>query len=284
LELPHIDSLMVAARLLEVESALAGKDRGADIARASLRISEAVADEPVMISQIFRGVLHGIGIQANQREFAEEMSAERLQALIPALSPDRIREGYEKVLLFELYSGTKFILDGEDPRMLQGLGGPFPRRPETQVTAHDLEYFAQTISEFVPLAGRPYYEVRDDLERLRQSRIEEAPEYAELSRMLLPSMGRVQARQAATEAYLGTAQVATALRLYRDSHGDYPATLDAVLPILPQMPLDPFTGKPYLYRREGVGFVVYSVGINGIDNAGQGGDTGEENIAFRSPR
>src|SRR6185436_13785691 len=228
-----------------------------------------------MVSQLLRGVLHGIGAQANQKEFAGEMSAERLQTLLPALSPDRVRATCENVVLFECYAGVKFIVEGGDPRLLQGMEGPFARRAETPFTALDLDYFAQTLAEYVPLSGRPYYEVREDLERLRQTRVEGAPDYAELSRMLLPSMERVQARQATTEAYLGTAQVATALRIYSDARGEYPATLDAVRDILPQMPLDPFTGKPYLYRREGAGFVVYSVGINGIDNAGQGGDSGE---------
>jgi hypothetical protein len=275
MEMAHISPLILSARLLEVESALAGKDRGADIARASLRLSEAVADEPVMVSQMLRGVLHGIGAQANQKEFEGEMSAERLQALLPALSPDRIRAATENVLLFDLYAGVKFILDGGDVRMLQGLEGPLPPRPETPLTAPDLEYFAQTLSEIAPLAGRPYYEVREELERLRVLRIEGAPWYAELSRAMLPSMERVQHRQAATEACLGTAQVATALRIYRDAHGAYPATLDPVREILPQMPLDPFTGTPYLYRREGAGFVVSSAGNTGVDT---------ENIEFRSPR
>jgi len=277
METPHITPLILSARLLEIESALAGKDRSADIARASLRLSEAVTEEPVMVSQALQGVLHGIGAQATQKEFAGEMSAERLQALLPALSPDRVRATTENVLLFDFYSGVKFILDGGDVRMLQGLPGPIPPRPETPLTAHDLEYFAQTLSEYAPLAGHPYYEVRDELERLHQSRIEGAPWYAELSRAMLVDIERVQHLQATTEAYLGTSQMATALRIYRDAHGDYPATLDAVRDILPQMPLDPFTGKPYLYRREGAGFVVTSAGVRGTD-------AGEDTITFRSPR
>ncbi|MBI3858048.1 MAG: hypothetical protein HY293_20400 [Planctomycetes bacterium] len=72
--------------------------------------------------------------------------------------------------------------------------------------------------------------------------------------------------------------------MHQEAHGAYPATLDPVREFLPQLPLDPFTGKPYLYRREGAGFVVYSAGVHGVDLGGAGGDSGEENIAFRSPR
>ncbi len=53
--------------------------------------------------------------------------------------------------------------------------------------------------------------------------------------------------------------------------------LDALLAqIKPTPPIDPFTGKPYLYRREGAGFVVYSVGRDGLD----GGGLQEENDAL----
>jgi len=40
--------------------------------------------------------------------------------------------------------------------------------------------------------------------------------------------------------------------------------------ILPEVPLDPFTGKPYIYRLEDEGFIVYSVGSNQKDDNGRG--------------
>ncbi|MBI3858047.1 MAG: hypothetical protein HY293_20395 [Planctomycetes bacterium] len=198
MELAHVNPLILSSRLLQVESLLAGKGEAAEIARASLRLSEAVADEPIMMSQLLRSLLHSIGAQANQKEFEGEVSPERLRSLLPALSPDRVRQGYENVLLFQLYSGVKLIQEGGDLRMLQGLEGPYVRRPPTQLTAHEMEYFAGTLAEYVPLAGRPYYEVRDDLERLGRTRTEGTPWYAELAGAMLPAMERAQARQAAT--------------------------------------------------------------------------------------
>lgn len=281
-ELPHISPLILAVRLLNVEAMIEGKGRAAEIARASTRLSDAVAEEPVLVSQLVRGILHGISSEALQKEFEGDIPRGRLQSLL-GLPPDRVREGYEKVLLFELYSGVKFVLDGGDPKTL-GVEGRSIRRPDDPLTAHDLEHFAQTLADFTALAGRPYYEVRDDLERLRLAKVDSAPWYAELTKLMLPNFDKAQQRQAVTEAYLGTAQVAAALRSYRDARGSYPPSLDEVREVLPRMPLDPFTGKPYLYRREGAGFVVYSAGVNRVDSGGVGGATGEEAIIFRSPR
>lgn len=283
MEMPHITPLILSARLLEVEAALASQDRRSEIAQVSLRLSEAVAEEPVMLSQLVRTVLHGISAGVGEQEFAGDVPPERLRSLL-GLSPEQVREGYERVLLFELYSGVKFVTDGGSLKDI-GIEGLSLRRPDDPLTAHDLEYFAQSMSEYAGLAGRPYYEVRGELDRLRAERVDGAPWYAELTRAMLPTIGKALERQATTEASLGTTQLAAALRTWRDEHGAYPPTLEAVREVLPRMPLDPFTGKPYLYRREGEGFVVYTAGPSGIDGGGTPSVPGaEQSVIFRSPR
>ncbi|HUW61789.1 MAG TPA: hypothetical protein VMZ06_12380 [Candidatus Bathyarchaeia archaeon] len=65
-------------------------------------------------------------------------------------------------------------------------------------------------------------------------------------------------------------QVAVALKQYKQARGEYPADLAALAPdYLQNIPADPFTGSPPIYRREGDGFVVYSVGADGRDDGGE---------------
>lgn len=46
-------------------------------------------------------------------------------------------------------------------------------------------------------------------------------------------------------------------------------TLNQLTPeILPALPLDPFTGKDYIYRKKEKGFIVYSVGEDLKDDGG----------------
>jgi len=61
-----------------------------------------------------------------------------------------------------------------------------------------------------------------------------------------------------------------ALKRYRLRNGDYPDHLDQLLPdYLPSVPIDWYDGLPLKYRRtEGDGFLLYSVGPNGIDEGG----------------
>ncbi|BDI31881.1 hypothetical protein CCAX7_39320 [Capsulimonas corticalis] len=52
--------------------------------------------------------------------------------------------------------------------------------------------------------------------------------------------------------------------IWKSQHGAFPATLSAI----GVTPLDPYSGKPFGYRREGAGFVLYSVGKDGTFDGG----------------
>jgi len=61
-----------------------------------------------------------------------------------------------------------------------------------------------------------------------------------------------------------------ACRLFKSRTGRYPESLEELVPgILKEIPIDPFTGKPLVYRREGEGFIVYSLGSNEKDDGGR---------------
>ncbi|MBN2022645.1 MAG: hypothetical protein JW809_07605 [Pirellulales bacterium] len=58
-----------------------------------------------------------------------------------------------------------------------------------------------------------------------------------------------------------------ALADYRDEHGAYPETLDALAPAyLDETPRDPYGAGPLVYRTTDKGYELYSVGQNGLDD------------------
>lgn len=88
----------------------------------------------------------------------------------------------------------------------------------------------------------------------------------------------------------GATQVPLALEAYRAEHGGYPDSLDDARaprkvgagasptssvvwaedePLPYELPEDPFSGKPFGYRREGRGFVIYSWGGDLDDDVGR---------------
>jgi len=78
-----------------------------------------------------------------------------------------------------------------------------------------------------------------------------------LDLMLSIDYGNLAERQAGNKAQVEVTRTAAALLSWKARHGSFPPTLTSALSPLP---LDPFDGKPLRYRREGSGFVLFSVG------------------------
>lgn len=71
--------------------------------------------------------------------------------------------------------------------------------------------------------------------------------------------------QTRLKTQLAETQILCALRLYTESNGEMPNTLDQLVPeYLPTVPEDPFDSQPYRYN----GKVIYSVGPDVIDQGG----------------
>ncbi|MCS6918310.1 MAG: hypothetical protein NZM28_00900, partial [Fimbriimonadales bacterium] len=68
-------------------------------------------------------------------------------------------------------------------------------------------------------------------------------------------------------AFVRLAGCAAAIMLHQQRTGSYPATLESLN--LGEMSIDPFTGKPFVYRRDAKrGFQLYSLGQNKTDEGG----------------
>lgn len=76
---------------------------------------------------------------------------------------------------------------------------------------------------------------------------------------------------AARQTLINEAQIACALERYRLAHGEYPETLDELSPqFIEIIPHDLIGARPLYYHRTGNGnFLLYSVGWNEKDDAGQ---------------
>lgn len=87
------------------------------------------------------------------------------------------------------------------------------------------------------------------------------------SAMNLPaSLRKVESAEAARQMMIA----AIALKRYQLKHGNYPATLEALVPeFVSVVPPDPVDGQPLRYRLKADGtFLLYSVGENGADDSG----------------
>ncbi|NLF29726.1 MAG: hypothetical protein GX591_02425 [Planctomycetes bacterium] len=71
--------------------------------------------------------------------------------------------------------------------------------------------------------------------------------------------------------------LALALEIGRAEQGRYPTRLESLVGrYVEAVPVDPFSGRALIYRREGEGYVVYSIGPNLRDDGGRTSDDGED--------
>jgi hypothetical protein len=126
----------------------------------------------------------------------------------------------------------------------------------------------------------------DDFVVLTHKLLKDVPRYYLKTRNLIPSdpaMLRKINRQIPHMTMIAAARVTraglAALR-YHSEKGIYPPDLRSMN--LSDI-LDPFTGKPLIYRSTRSGFTVYSVGENGIDDGGTKSDIADHRLGLIIP-
>jgi hypothetical protein len=95
--------------------------------------------------------------------------------------------------------------------------------------------------------------------------------YYVFSSMLLPALAGFADKCARAQTSIDLARVACALERYRLTSGQFPETLEALVPkFMEKLPHDVINGQPLKYRRTDDGqFVLYSVGWNNADDGGK---------------
>jgi len=279
---PHFSQMRRAARMLVlrayVEAANGRSDDALSSIEALFRAAEQTKTDPVLIADLVSYAIQGIGIRA-------------LGEILPmgAPSPAACRPLYDQLAKTDNVAPSLRTIRGEMALMgtdtfdlvrsgqvsltwlMRGEGqGSLGGRPRLWDRARAwllrpvlnadervyLSYMAQEVRAF----ELPWPESRDALDELQQSLESRTPSYAVLTRTVMPVFGRaVWSRDRAT-AGVGAAQIALALKAYREEHPAYPASLADLEASGWKLPLDPFGGKAYRYRREGSGFVVWSLG------------------------
>lgn len=150
-------------------------------------------------------------------------------------------------------------ITGEKVHQRTLLGRPLERlwmvRDETS--------FLQIMSHAISISKLPHYDW-GAMESLKILQEESKSKLNILTTILTPFYTQTFEAAAHIEARINISRLAIGLRLSRLEHGEYPGELSCDA----EFPTDPFHGTPFIYRRDGNGFIVYSVGRNRKDDDG----------------
>jgi hypothetical protein len=295
LQPPHLDDVGKIAALLSFDVLLRAQDHDIDGALAScqglLNVARSVGDEPAFFSQVVRMQIGPMATRSIERVLAQGQPSE---AALSALQRLLEKEAVEPLFLIgsrgQRVAWERLFEDLRSGKVMTS------RLQQTVVSVAAYSSRAALLSlnnAIVEIAKLP---VEEQLERLKEEALFEVnsrnpkdptfagrlqagqrplfatkdfPPFAKL--YLVPRADKITTDlakgQARTQAELRCAIAALAAERYRQAHGNWPSSLESLVPdYLAKVQADPFGGKPLRLRRLEKGMVIYSVGPDGQAN------------------
>lgn len=278
---PHLHYLRKAARLLVFYArgqALQGHgDAALDALGIAVRMAGHAAEDPTLINQLVGYAMDAMVFAAAQVCLDDAAaSPAAMTRLSVALSrrvyrPEFVRAmEAERTMGLDLYDWGRtksvrelvaMLSNGEGQPGLfavlklyaSPLGAPWRKVDEL--------YYLHCMAQDIAVSERPSRETQG---RWPEHFSGPSPvALLPIARLLMPVFARASEKCDWAQAHTELLQTALALKTYRALHGAYPASLSGL-----QAPADPFSGKAFVYRREGAGFRLYSLGPDLKDNKG----------------
>jgi hypothetical protein len=277
-----------AVKLLLLGARLDADSGFADEALAALvlvdRVPRALSSEPSLAAHGLRTRLEGRGYALLERVLDRgEPTEAGCRALLDALEEGAAREDLIRALLAERTRGVAcfraFRGEGPSPDEDAALRAVDPdayvahralARACPWVVDRDEAAYLDLLSGGLEAARRPRSDTAAVLEEARRLDVARREPQPFLTRAWAPEVGRAIEQHLEGEARRAVARVALALRIHRLRRGTYPATLEALdAGILASGLRDPVSGQLLRYERKGDGFALWSVGLDGRDDAGK---------------
>lgn len=248
---------------------------------AMFRLSHTIAGQPFLVNALVAEGLDNMAIEALQDVLPAIVKPEQLSGIDLGEVSDEMRTIARDFRGEEALGLSAFGDLAEDRMSLSMLQGVTANSKDTpNASPIDTPALAMLTRVFlVPddekdlqelfqradaLIVKPYYQIgADELAHLSTHGL------GLVTQLIVQSMAHAMLNAARTQAMRADAQVAIAMTRFRLDHGNFPATLDLLVPAyLDEMPLDPFDGKPLRLTRHGGDWIVYSIGPDGKDDGG----------------
>jgi hypothetical protein len=277
---PHYPKLLSLSRLLGAHAILASMDgKPADAVadnQAIVGIARHILAEPVLIGNLvaFRCLSMARNSLRRSMEVAPLTEAQSRQLYQAWAAIDLQAPFYHTVETERCLGLWVFDVTRNDPAKLAALAGneehpaavPYRLGPLGEsLRKMDEVWYLQFMAREVEWAKQA-----DTTHRADRSDELNPPWYAAVSRMMLPAFEHATRKRNEAIAGLALTQWALALAVYQQQTGHFPASLqEAKGRIDWNLPNDPFTGQNLVYRPQGSGYLLYSVGENHRDDEGR---------------
>jgi hypothetical protein len=198
-------------------------------------------------------------------------TSEELRQIDMEVKPDEI-DDFRHTFMVERHFGVLTFKDMQhSTRGLRGIAANIVLRFQGRRSLYRDEDFLSFLNfneQQIQMHSLPLLERVRGYERLTSNYAVNARSLT--SEMVMPDWSKAMRTAAETKARLVALKAALAIERFRLANNNrLPATLDALVPdYCSSAPRDPFDEQPLRYKKLGRGYVVYSIGADGVDNGG----------------
>jgi len=276
--LPHLQKARSVLDLLDYDARLSvmeGKaHRGIGSARAGLVVARSIGDEPYLISQLVRIASSRVAVHTAIQVLAWSEPKEGLVELQKELRAEAdvpwLQYGLrgERGGIYKFFEGLKTgKIDYKDIGVLgvesQGTAHQVGFRVYKALLPGDQAKSLEILTQYLEASKLPPHEQKAALALVqRPPRPPEDFRYIGTN-LIIPACEKVAEAGLRCRADLLTGSVAIACERFRQVKGHWPESLNDILKdILPEIPLDPFNGKPIQYKKfeDGSGVAIFTIG------------------------
>jgi hypothetical protein len=268
--------MIQGTRLLGIDAVIKAEDGYVEEAinqcLAAKRFLKLYLQEPFLISYLVgMACMKQVAVCMNYIVSDRDIGTEPLKKILREWDSSPWRGGLVWALESERILGLKsclLYLKGEYDLNI-GMAGDIFCWLFRPVCKNEIIWMTRKYNLILKIAEAPYYS-SGDIKEL-EGKIFSTPWYYKMAGALVPNVVTVLFKRATLDAVFDTARIGIACKIYKNLHGDFPEDLAKLSPeILKKVPVDPFTGHPFIYKKQDSGFIVYSVGSNLKDDQGRG--------------
>ena len=246
-------------------------------------LARTLKDEPVLISQLVRIACHAIGHRVLERVLnscqLSEPQLEELEMLLLRAEKENVT-GVKRGLHGELAMGLDLfrrsfrVQAGLAGVPANGLGGSpvtwvlLGLRKALGLDGVDQAFLVRHMQKAIAVCDLPFPEQLEQWKRIDAALMTQLKDgrrlFYTVSSMVVPALGKAGERTADCTAQLRVARCAVAIERFRLAHqGRLPANLEELVPELdPAVLRDPCTGLSLVYKQDGGGYQLYSLGLD----------------------
>ena len=280
-QLCHLVKIRSGSRLLKLEAVNHLEHERPELATRSvsslLALARSLRNEPSLISQIVRLSFQQMAANMLERILNRTpVSDEVLSSLGLDLAQSEYLEGLKKglmgerccvIALFENpFIGPQESFLGKDNDVMVKFSYHLMKMNGTW--DKDFLTYLQFISAYVEvLDSSPETQLKQS--KIINRQVMNLDHKFLLSNAFLLSLEKAVQKKLRTVAILRAARIALALERHRNAREKLPKELSDLVPtFLEDVPTDPFDGIPLRYKRLIKGYLLYSIGEDGVDDGG----------------